>query len=311
MSSTNSLKKVFFLTNSEQNQPKKLPKISISLSKKKSKKRINKSYKNSKVYSIYDKRHYKLNKDIKIFPSPECVIKHKYNPISIKTGQINQKKTIQNQKFYLPIMKKSELKDPFQSMLLEDISYKFHNKKILNLKNNIMKLNTLKIEKSINKNNSEDENEKSTMLGYSFDRYGRPILKRSLFNADMHKDNVEKNQIENILSKINSKRRSLKEQILMRNKFQHTKNYNNQKIIPLSHNNMKNEYKYIDFKKEAINKNSRFNTENKKNKNYDLKEVYARDLIKEKITNLKVNGNDKLYMNLIVSIKPKKFINFK
>ena len=171
----------------------------------------------------------------------------------------------------------------------------------------------MKTEESMNKdkNNFEEKNETSTVIGYSFDRYGKPRLKKSRFNLDINKDNVEKNKIENILIKINNKRKNHKEQILMRNKFQHTKNYT-KKIIPNLNNNIRNEYnKYIDFKNEAINRNSRFNTENQEMKSYDTKGIFARDFIKEKMPNFKVTGFDQLYMNLLTSVRPNKNDNYK
>jgi hypothetical protein len=90
----------------------------------------------------------------------------------------------------------------------------------------------------------------------------------------------------------------------MRNKFQHTKNYN-KKIMPLSNDNIQSEYnKYIDFKNEAIKK--KLNTENNEMKSYDSKEIYAKNIINEKMPNYKVTGFDQLYMNLLTSVRPYK-----
>ena len=316
MSLTNSLKKIFFLTNSDRNRPIEISEISISFSKNKNKnRRIKYNYKNSNIFSIYDKRHYKLNKDINIFPSPERLKKREYNPVCIKTGQIDQSKNRKNSynpQFYLPIMKKPELNDPFQSMLLEDISNISHNNKSkadLSLINN--KIENL-IKKRMNKNKNkdkEDKNEMNMVIKYSFDNYGKPKLKRPCFNLEGYNNNVKQNKIVNIISKINNKRYNHKEQILMRNKHQHTKNYN-RKMMPLLNDDIPSEYnKYANFRNE-VNAN-RFNTESQEKKSYISKEIKARDLIKEKMPNYKATGFDQLYINLLSSVRPNKNDSYK
>lgn len=312
MSLTNSLKKIFFLTNSNQNQPIEISKISICLSKHKNR-RINKNNRSNNIFSIYDKRHYKLNKDINIFPSPERLKNHKYNPVSIKTGQISQnnnRKNMHNPKFYLPIMKKTEVNDPFESMLVEDFSDISHNykpKKDLSFqKNRIGNPYNKNINKDKAKDN-EDENEMSMVIRYSFDKFGKPKIKRNMFNLDVYNNNVEQNKNVNILTIMNGKRKNHKEQILMRNKFQHPKNYN-KKIMPLSKDNIQSEInKYVDFENEAIK--NKYNAENKEMKSYDSKEIYAKNIISEKMPNYKVTGFDQLYMNLLTSIRPNKIDN--
>ena len=309
MSLTNSLKKIFFLTNSNKNQSIEISKINICLSKHKNR-RINKNNRSNNIFSIYDKRHYKLNKDINIFPSPERLKSHKYSPVCIKTGQISQninRKKMHNPEFYLPIMKKTEVNDPFESMLVEDfldISHNYKPKKDLSFqKNRIGNPNNKNINKDKAKD-SEDENEMSMVIRYSFDRFGKPKIKRNMFNLDAYNNNVEQNKIVNILTKMNSKRKNHKEQILMRNKFQHTKKYN-KRIMPLSKDDIQSEYnKYVDFNNEAIR--NKLNTENKEMKSYDSKEIYAKNIISEKMPNYKVTGFDQLYMNLLTSIRPNK-----
>ena len=144
----------------------------------------------------------------------------------------------------------------------------------------------------------------SMVIRYSFDRFGKPKIKRNMFNLDAYNNNVEQNKIVNILTKMNSKRKNHKEQILMRNKFQHTKKYN-KRIMPLSKDDIQSEYnKYVDFNNEAIR--NKLNTENKEMKSYDSKEIYAKNIISEKMPNYKVTGFDQLYMNLLTSIRPNK-----
>ena len=323
MSLTNSLKKVFFLTNMNKNQPKEISKINISLSKNKNK-RINKSYNNSKIFSIYDKRHYKLNNDLNIYPSPERIKKNNFDPIIFKTGILNQNNSMINNKkingqFYVPIMKKAKRMDPFQSLLLEDIS---NTSKSRDLN---FKLKNIKTEEKTNKDNNKnisDENKKnkknggggknngknkknemSTIISYSLDKYGKPKLKRSCFNLDVYKDNVETKIIEDFWRKNNGKRRNHKEQIIMRNKFQHVNNYNKRLFLKSddSDNIFSNETKtfIVDFQPET-------NQLTENNSIYINKDVYAKDLVKEKLPNFKVTGFEQLYMNSLTSVRPNK-----
>ena len=318
MSLTKSLKKIFFLTNLNKNQPEEISKINISLSKNKYK-RTNKSYNNSKIFSIYDKRYYKLNNDLNIYPSPERIKKNNLNPIIFKTGIINQNNstinyTNLNSKFYVPIMKKTRLTDPYKSLLLEDIS------NIPRSKNLSFKHKKIKIEEKTNEDNNKDKNdenkksknnkndkndkktEMSTIISYSLDKYGKPKLKRSCFNLDIYKNNVDTKIIEDLWRKNNEKRRNHKEQILMRNKYQHINNYNKRLFLQSndSDNIFQNETKtLVDFQPEM-------NQITENNSNYINKEIYAKDLVKEKLPNFKVTGFEQLYMNTLTSVRPNK-----
>ena len=279
MSFTNSLKKIFFLTNLDKNQPQEISKINISLSKNKN------GNKNNKEFNVYDKRYYQLNNDLNIYPSPESIKKNKLKPISFKTGAINgNKKNIkQNSQFYLPIMKKSRKIDPIQYFLLEDTLNISKTKKDLSVKYKKMKTqeNLNKNEDANNKNDKnekeiENKNEISTVVSYSFDKNGRTRLKRSCFNLDIYKNNMKKQKIDNFLIKINGKRRTYKEQIMMRNKFQHINNYY-KRIMPISNNIQNDSNKLVDF-----------NPENKEMKSYDAKYIYSSDLIKKNYQILKL-----------------------
>ena len=88
----------------------------------------------------------------------------------------------------------------------------------------------------------------------------------------------------------------------MRNRFQHCKNYNKKYMPILDYDTITNDTnKLFDFQPEL----SYINTDNNNEYNiYENKEVYARDLVKEKFPNMKVTGFDQLYMNIMTSIRP-------
>ena len=212
MSLTNSLRKVFFLTNLDKNQKKEISKIKIPLSliKRKNKNKSN----NSEEFSIYDKRHYKLNHDLNFYPNIETPQKNKFKPIIFKTGTIhqNQKKIKQNSQFYIPIMKQLAIIDPIQSLFLEDTINTSRTKNELSYSHRKLKIqeNLIKDkDKNINKseNESKKQNEISTVVSYSFDKNGRARLKRSCLNLDNYKNNIERQTIEDLLEKIERKKR--------------------------------------------------------------------------------------------------------
>ncbi len=323
MSYTNSLKKLFFLTNlNNNNMPIELSKKNISLSKNNYKK-INNSYnKDNKLFNIYDKRYYKLNNDLNIYPSPEAIQNNKLKPIIFKTGLINSnsKNIKKNSQFYFPIMKKTEnIDEQFQSFPFDDFSGVSKTKN-LNLSYKIKKIKTEgnlnKSEIDNNKDNNKDNNNKdlkdnkhknnnnknkkeseiSPFISYSLDKFGKIKLKRSGFNLDIYKKNVEQK---------NGRRIQHKEQILMRNKYQHINNYNKKNFVLLDNDDtIQNETnRLVDFQPEI----SRLNTENNEINNYDKKKIFARDIIKEKLPSIKVTGYDQLYMNLMTHIRPKEY----
>ena len=311
MSYTNSLKKLFFLTNlNNNNMPIELSKKNISLSKNNYNK-INNSYnQDNRLFNIYDKRYYKLNNDLNIYPSPESIQNNKLKPIIFKTGLINSnsKNIKQNSQFYFPIMKKTENIDDFSNISKSknlNLSYKIKKIKTegnLN-KNEIDKNNKdnnnkdLKDNKHKNNNNkNKKESEISPFISYSLDKFGKIKLKRSGFNLDIYKKNVEQK---------NGRRIQHKEQILMRNKYQHINNYNKKNIVLLDNDDtiQSETNKLIDFQPEI----SRLNTENNEINSYDKKKIYARDIVKEKLPSIKVTGYDQLYMNLMTHIRPKEY----
>ena len=315
MSLTNSLKKIFFLQNSNKNG--EISKINISLSKNRYK-RTNTSYNNSQIFSIYDKRHYKLNNDLNIYPSPERIKKNNLNPVIFKTGIINQNNSTIiskkiNSQFYVPIMKKGKIIDPFKSLLLEDTNISkrkdlsFKHKKIkteekINQDNNNSNLNDDKKKNDNDKNIKNKKNEMSTIISYSLDKYGKPKLKRFYFNLDAYKKNVETKIIEDLWRKNNEKRKNHKEQILMRNKFQHINNHNKRLFLQSNDSDIiyQNETNtLVDFQPEM-------NQIVESNSNFLNKEVYAKDLIKEKLPNFKVTGFEQLYMNTLTSVRANK-----
>ena len=289
MSLTNSLKKIFFLQNSNKNG--EISKINISLSKDRYK-RTNKSYNNSKIFSIYDKRHYKLNNDLNIYPSPERIKKNNLNPVIFKTGIINQNNsTIINKKinsqFYVPIMKKEKIIHPFKT------------EEKINQDNNNSNIKDDKKKNDNDKNIKNKKNEMSTIINYSLDKYGKPKLKRFYFNLDAYKKNVDTKIMEELWRKNNEKRKNHKEQILMRNKFQHINNHNKRLFLQSNDSDIiyqNDTNTLVDFQPEM-------NQIVESNSNFLNKEVYAKDLVKEKLPNFKVTGFEQLYMNTLTSVR--------
>ena len=289
MSLTNSLKKIFFLQNSNKNG--EISKINISLSKDRYK-RTNKSYNNSKIFSIYDKRHYKLNNDLNIYPSPERIKKNNLNPVIFKTGIINQNNSTIiskkiNSQFYVPIMKKEKIIHPFKT------------EEKINQDNNNSNIKDDKKKNDNDKNIKNKKNEMSTIINYSLDKYGKPKLKRFYFNLDAYKKNVDTKIMEELWRKNNEKRKNHKEQILMRNKFQHINNHNKRLFLQSNDSDIiyqNDTNTLVDFQPEM-------NQIVESNSNFLNKEVYAKDLVKEKLPNFKVTGFEQLYMNTLTSVR--------
>jgi hypothetical protein len=310
MSLTNSFKKIFFITKLDKNRPIKISKRFLNKNID-----INQKYNNVHDFSIFDKRRYKKNKDISIYPTPERISNNRLKPLIIKTGAINSNKKNLKPKsqYYLPIMKKIRT-DPFETFLIEDAinSSKLKNKslkiKAIKTDNNSLSNSKNEIEKENGKDKDKDEKKEETMdpgISYSFDRHGNARLKKSSFYFDINDIYNDKQKKENDFSnKTKVKSKSHKEQMLMRNKYQHVKNYY-KKIMPiLDYDTITNEtYKLFDFQP-GINY---VNTENNDYDIYENKEVVARDLVKEKLPGMKVTGFDKLYMNAMTSIRPYDF----
>lgn len=304
MSFPNSLKQLFFITNLDKNKNQEISKDIISLSNNRYK-----SFNNEKIFSIYDKRHYKLNNDLNIYPSPERIINNSLKPIKIKTGLINsnQRNIKQKSQFYLPIMKKSKKRDSFKSFLLEEsinISKLkdsiFRHKKLKSLENKNKTVDNNNINDEIKKKRKKEKNEVCPLISCSLDKNGKPKLNRAFLNFDIYNKIANKNKVDDFLGKISIRRRNHKEQILMRNKFQHINN-SNKRSTPILEDNLTHEtYQLVEFQPE-----SNYNyTENNEINSYENRKIYARDLIKEKFPNIKVTGYEQLYMNKMTSVKP-------
>ena len=320
MSFTNSLKQVFFITKLNRNRPIKISKRIIDDN-------INQRYNNNHDFSIYDRRRYKNNIGISIYPSPERIINNRLKPLIIKTGSINSnKKNIKpKSQYYLPIMKQKIDTDPFESFLLED-AINSSKRKNTSFKLKILKREKKNIiesekERENDKDKDKDKDEKKEEkkdekkekikepmepgISYSFDRFGKPILQKSSFNFDVKNIPNVKQKINNdFFSKIHQKTKSHKDQMLMRNKYQHVKNYYKKNMPILEYDAITIETnKAFDFQPEF----NHINTDNNEYNIYESKEILARDLIKDKLPNIKVTGYDQLYMNAMTSVRPYDF----
>ena len=92
--------------------------------------------------------------------------------------------------------------------------------------------------------------------------------------------------------------------MLLRNKYQYVKNYNRKPLPFLNYDtNTMESYKLLDFNPELLNNEK--NTDTDDINTYLYKDVYAKDLLNEKLPFYKVSGYDQIYMNSLAEVRPK------
>lgn len=333
MSLQNDIRKIFFITNlnknkSEEESSNKINSLSISsILNNNNETKIVKSFNNGKGFSLYDKGYYKLNNNLNIYPSLESSTKNRLKPVIFKTGLLkpNLKHSRPDSKYYLPIMKRTKnFKDSY-SFLLENtpnlsksrdytLKYKsIKTKDSFSNKSNNESLNETDEDKQDKKKKGEKEikeDEKSpssldkSVVSYSFDRFGQSKLRKNFINLNSYKYRLKQKKYDNYLDQVFRRRKNHRDQMLLRNKYQYAKNYNRRQIpyLNLDSNTMES-YKLLDFNPELLNNEKTTDTDDINT--YLYKDVYAKDILSEKLPFYKVSGYDQLYMNLLAEVRPK------
>lgn len=332
MSLQSSVGNILFITNflrnrSDEESSNKNYSLNISSILKDNENKIVKSFNNGKGFSIYDKEYYKLNNNFNIYPSLEGSNKNRLKPIKFKTGLLkpNLKQARPDSKYYLPIMQKTKnFKDSY-SFLLENtpnlsksrdytLKYKsIKNKDSFSNKSNNESINETDEDKDDKKKKGDyeiKEDEKSpnnldkSIVSYSYDRFGKSKLRKNFINLNSYKYRLKQQKFDNYLDQVFKRRKNHRDQMLMRNKYQYVKNYNRRPIPFLnSDTNTMESYKLLDFNPELLNNEKTTDTDDINT--YLYKDVYAKDLLSEKLPFYKVSGYDQLYMNLLTEVRPK------
>lgn len=333
MSLQNDIRKIFFITNlnknkSEEESSNKINSLSISsiLNNNNETKKV-KSFNNGKGFSLYDKGYYKLNNNLNIYPSLESSTINRLKPVIFKTGLLkpNLKHSRPDSKYYLPIMQRTKnFKDSY-SFLLENtpnlsksrdytLKYKsIKTKDSFSNKSNNESINDTDEDKHDKKKKGEKEikeDEKSpssldkSVVSYSFDRFGQSKLRKNFINLNSYKYRLKQKKYDNYLDQVFRRRKNHRDQMLLRNKYQYVKNYNRRPIpyLNLDSNTMES-YKLLDFNPELLNNEKTTDTDDINT--YLYKDVYAKDILNEKLPFYKVSGYDQLYMNLLAEVRPK------
>jgi hypothetical protein len=115
---------------------------------------------------------------------------------------------------------------------------------------------------------------------------------------------LKQKKYDNYLDQVFQRRKNHRDQMLMRNKHQYVKNYNRRPLPFLnSDSNTMVSYKLLDFNPELYNNEKTTDTDDINT--YLYKDVYAKDLLNEKLPFYKASGYDQLYMNLLAQVRPK------
>ena len=326
------IRKIFFLTNlnknkSEDESSNKNYSLNISSILKDTDNQIVKSFNNGKGFSLYDKGYYKLNNNLNIYPTMEGSNKNRLKPIIFKTGLLkpNLKNARPNSKYYLPIMQKTKNFQDSYSFLLENtpnlsksreytLKYKsIRTKDSFSNKSNNESINETdenKHDKKRKGDNEIKEDEKSpsnlnkSVVSYSFDRFGKSKLRKNFINLNSYKYRLKQKKYDNYLDQVFKRRKNHRDQMIMRNKYQYVKNYNRINLPFLdSDSNKMVSYKLLDFNPELLNHEKTTDTDDMNT--YLYKDVYAKDLLNEKLPFYKASGYDQLYMNLLAQVRPK------
>jgi hypothetical protein len=257
----------------------------------------------------------------------ESTNKNRLKPVIFKSGLMkpNLKYMRPDSKYYLPIMQKTKnFKDSY-SFLLEstpnlsksrDYTLKYRSIKtkdsFSNKSNNesIKESDEDKHDKKRKGDNEIKEDEKSpinlnkSVVSYSFDRFGKSKLRKNFINLNSYKYRLKQKKYDNYLDQVFKRRKSHRDQMLLRNKYQYVKNYNRKPFPFLNYDtNTMESYKLLDFNPELLNNEK--NTDTDDINTYLYKDVYAKDLLNEKLPFYKVSGYDQIYMNSLAEVRPK------
>lgn len=269
-------------------------------------------YGNSPIPTIYDKEYYKLNNEFSLYPSPEKKLKNQLNPIVFKSGILksNPEKLCSKPQYYVPVMEKNKdqplnntINNPFYFM-----NTRYRNNS-LNLYRKIK--NHISIDKKAqdlqrtenNKNEIKNIRGKMSIYNCPFNITGKSIYNGINPNENNNKNfNTSEYLKYNIWKRrnhypdffqeqINRKRNEYKDQILLRNKYQHNKNYDIEKY----YSNIILESKFI--KRDTKNAITECKNEDFIENNNIPRPKNAGEIIADKCPNSKVSGYDKLYLN--------------